>query len=276
MKFSRYLLTLVLAVCLTFNFSYTNANAAQIWDYYFGANSGVKGGARGRLISQSPTGWQVYLESVGSIGNEGAKVYSTFSNNSGTDTAYRLSCKLFSSDCNKWVFISIKDSKSEEALYEEWVYLGKGKTVSYQKDLTLSSNSMVVSFGLGGGEKSDTKSSASTSITCSNFSFASKTTTTSSSVKLGKAAIKKIKRSRRKAKITLKKISGAEGYIIKYSTSKKFKSSKTIISSKRIYTIKKLKKNTRYYVKARVFGTSPSTGIKIYGKWSKKKIIPKK
>lgn len=277
MKLSKYLLTIILAVSLVFNFSAANASAAQTWDYYFGANSGVSKSARGRLISQSPTGWQIYLESIGSMGCWGAKVYSTFSNDSqsGTESVFRLSCKLFSSDCNKWVFISVQDSDSNEALYEEWVYLGKGKTVSYQKDLTLSSNSMTVYFGLGGGHKSDPKASTSTSITCSDFSFASKTAK-SSSAKLGKTAISKIKRSSKKAKITLKKITNAEGYIIKYSTSKKFKSAKTVISTKRTYTIKKLKKKTKYYVKARAFGTSPSTGIKIYGKWSKKKTIPKK
>ena len=92
-------------------------------------------------------------------------------------------------------------------------------------------------------------------------------------VSLSKAKIKKVIRKNSTAKITLKKIKYANGYQIKYSTSKKFKKNltKTVVSVKLTKKIKKLKTGKKYYVKARAF--VKVNGKKNFGKWSKVKTI---
>ncbi|MBR4759222.1 MAG: fibronectin type III domain-containing protein, partial [Lachnospiraceae bacterium] len=74
-----------------------------------------------------------------------------------------------------------------------------------------------------------------------------------------------------------KKISGAKGYEIQYSTKKNFKkNSKTKTTKKVKYTIKSLKKKKTYYVRVRAYKTDVA-GKKVYGKWSKvKKVKVKK
>lgn len=69
------------------------------------------------------------------------------------------------------------------------------------------------------------------------------------------------------AKIVWKKVSGAKGYQVKYSTTKKFKKAKTTtknVKAKKI-TLKKLKKN-KYFVKVRAY--KKVNGKKVYGAWS--------
>ena len=102
------------------------------------------------------------------------------------------------------------------------------------------------------------------------------TTTTTTVVKPAKAAVKSLKNVKgKKMKITLKKISGARGYQIRYCDNKKFQGYKTKNITKRKITIKKLTKKTTYYVKARAY--KKVDGKKIYGAWSKiKKVKIKK
>ena len=57
----------------------------------------------------------------------------------------------------------------------------------------------------------------------------------------------------KKIKLTWKKISGAKGYQIKYSDSKKFNGSWIKSTKKTSYTIRKLDKNTKYYITVRAF-----------------------
>lgn len=99
----------------------------------------------------------------------------------------------------------------------------------------------------------------------------------SSKVTIKRVKIKKLKRlsNKKHAKITLKKIKGAKGYQIKYSTSKKFKKkvTKTVNTTKRIKTVKKLKTYKKYYFKARAYKLV--NGKKNFGKWSKVKILKK-
>ena len=91
----------------------------------------------------------------------------------------------------------------------------------------------------------------------------------------GKGKITKITRAKnnKSVKLSLKKLSGAKGYEVKYSTGTKFskKTTKTIYTAKTTFTIKNLKKNKKYYVKVRAYvknGTS-----KKYGAWSAVKTI---
>lgn len=93
--------------------------------------------------------------------------------------------------------------------------------------------------------------------------------------KPGKTKVTKTVRAKngKSVKISLKKISGAAGYQIKCSTSAKFtaKTTKTVTSKKITKTIKGLKKNKKYYVKARAYKNSGKT--KVYGAWSAKKVV---
>lgn len=74
-------------------------------------------------------------------------------------------------------------------------------------------------------------------------------------------------------KLVLKKVKKANGYQVMYSTSKIFgkKVSKTISSKKLKITLKKLKAKKKYYVKARAY--TNFHGEKIYGTWSKIKVV---
>lgn len=80
--------------------------------------------------------------------------------------------------------------------------------------------------------------------------------------------IKLKKGGKKTAKVTWKKVKGAKGYQVKYSTSKKFKKSKTKTKTvkKNKITLKKLTKN-KYYVKVRAY--KKVKGKKVYGKYSR-------
>lgn len=93
--------------------------------------------------------------------------------------------------------------------------------------------------------------------------------TTTSSVKVGKAKILKAKAGKKKVSLTLKKVKGAKGYKIKYSTSKKFKKAKTKLVKSTKVTIKKLKKGKVYYFKACAYKVV--NGKKVWGAWSASK-----
>ena len=75
-----------------------------------------------------------------------------------------------------------------------------------------------------------------------------------------------------KMTVKLKKISGASGYQILYSTSSKFAGGKTKNTAKTSLTISGLKKNKTYYVKVRAY-KKDSKGKKVYGAYSKAKKI---
>lgn len=90
-----------------------------------------------------------------------------------------------------------------------------------------------------------------------------------SETKISKPAkVNKVKASASKTKVSLnwKKVKGAKGYEIQYSTSKKWKGKKTKRTSKTKYTVKGLKKNKTYYFRVRAYKLDGKK--KIYGKWS--------
>lgn len=95
------------------------------------------------------------------------------------------------------------------------------------------------------------------------------TTSTDKQKTVGKTKILKIKIGKKKVSLTLKKVKGAKGYRVKYSTSKKLKNAKMKTSKKNKVTIKKLKKGKVYYFKVQAF--TKVNGKKVYGKWSAKK-----
>lgn len=82
-----------------------------------------------------------------------------------------------------------------------------------------------------------------------------------------RAKIKKVKVGKKKASLVLKRVKGAKGYKIQYSTNKKFKRAKSFSTTKLKVTVKKLKKGKRYYFRAKAF--KKVNGKKSYGSWSK-------
>lgn len=89
----------------------------------------------------------------------------------------------------------------------------------------------------------------------------------------GRATIKTIKKGKRKAQLKWKKVSKAKGYMIQYSTSKKFKRSQTKkkYTTKTSLTVKKLKSKKTYYFRIKAY-TKGAANKKVYSKnWSKVK-----
>lgn len=86
------------------------------------------------------------------------------------------------------------------------------------------------------------------------------------------ASLKNVKK--KKIKVSIKKQTGITGYQIKFSTSKKYNKGTigTITMEKTKYTIKRLKKGKKYFIKVRSY-VKDSTGRKIYGKWTKSKVV---
>ena len=93
-------------------------------------------------------------------------------------------------------------------------------------------------------------------------------------VEVAKASLTSAKNSKSKQiLLKYKKVSGAKGYEISYSTDKKFKKVVTKKNTaKTSYTISKLKKGKIYYVRIRAYKMD-STGKKVYGKYSSMKKV---
>ncbi len=88
--------------------------------------------------------------------------------------------------------------------------------------------------------------------------------------KLAKAKIKSLKNvKKKKLKVSLKKIKGAQGYQVRWCDNKSFDGYEQKSIKKTKLTIKHLDKKSTYWVKARAF--KKVNGAKTYGKWSAKK-----
>ncbi len=96
--------------------------------------------------------------------------------------------------------------------------------------------------------------------------------TSTKKVSVGKVKLKKVKKAgAKKAKLTWKKVSGANGYQISMSKKKKggYKVVKTVKKgSKKTCKVAKLKKGKKYYFKVRAY--KKVNGKTYYGKYSKK------
>lgn len=91
--------------------------------------------------------------------------------------------------------------------------------------------------------------------------------------KPGRVTIKSLKSGKKKMTVKVKKVSGAKGYRIQYSTSKKFKSKKTKYTTKTKLKINKLKSKKKYYVRVKAYKINAFKN-KVYSKqWSKIKKV---
>lgn len=95
--------------------------------------------------------------------------------------------------------------------------------------------------------------------------------TTSAKPVPAKAKIKKVKAGKKTVKVTWKKVAGATKYRVYRATKKNgaYKLVKTLGSSKRSWTNKKLKSGKRYYYKVRAY--KKASGKKVYGAYSSAK-----
>lgn len=95
-------------------------------------------------------------------------------------------------------------------------------------------------------------------------------TTTKKVTAPARASIKSLTKGKKKVKVKIKKVSGAKGYQIQYSTKKSFKGKKTVTTTARTKTIKKLKSKKTYYFRVRAYKLNGKK--KVYSKkWSKVK-----
>ena len=202
-------------------------------------------------------------------------------------------CNLYISKDSKWVVTG--DSTLTKLASAGTIVDKSGKTVTVKgtdgtvyvqgtSDVTVTVGSYSTTVDLSGASKATSFSSyevskpaafTSAGTTTSTDSTSTNKTTTTSKVTVKKSAIKKAVRSKnnKKIKFTLKKVSGAGGYQIKYSTSKKFtkNTTKTVKVKKTTKTVTKLKTKKTYYAKVRAYQTVK--GKTYYSKWSTVKKI---
>ncbi len=96
-------------------------------------------------------------------------------------------------------------------------------------------------------------------------------------INVKKPTLKTLKAAKRSFTAKWTKVSSASGYQLQYSTSKKFKSVKTVKIKKASTvkkTLKKLKTKKKYYVRVRAYKTV--NGVPYYSKWSKTKTVKTK
>lgn len=94
-------------------------------------------------------------------------------------------------------------------------------------------------------------------------------TTKSKKITVGKTTIKKVTIKKNVAKIRLKKVKGATGYVVKLSNSNKFKKVITKKVKKTNCVIKSIKVRKKYYIKARAY--KKVDGKTYYGEWGEVK-----
>lgn len=109
---------------------------------------------------------------------------------------------------------------------------------------------------------------ATITITSSANGYKTATKTITVTVTPKKSAVSGKTAKSKGFKVSYKKVAGAGGYEVQYSTSKKFtkKTTTTKTSKKTSYTAKKLKAKKTYYVRVRAY--KKVSGTKIYSAWS--------
>lgn len=280
-KFAASVLALTLVVAMG-----TQCFAAT-WGSWFGAAEGWYEGADGTITSQSATGWTANLITLGWGGVWGGQVFQDAAKGVGKISVkkgqqYTLSFSLSSTNCDKCVYVKV--STEEDLAFSDWVFLKRGKTTNYSKTFTAKNNASSVYFGIGGemGDRegvaedkdaavryalakqkpNDVDPTFQTTLKCTKFSL-----TPAKPAKVSLKSAKAVKGG--KVKVTYKKVKGAAGYQIQYSYKSNMKAAKNKTTTKASYTIKKLKKGRKVYVRVRAY----NKGKKAFGDWSKKKPV---
>lgn len=134
-----------------------------------------------------------------------------------------------------------------------------------------------VTFEIDGTKGGTVFATSKSGVTIKTVKDTIKKSNTVKAPKITKLKANKVKKSAKKATITLKfkKVSGVKKYQVQYSTKKNFKGAKTKTIKKNTYTIKKLKKGKKYYVRVRATKKN-YLGATVYSKWSKKSVKTKK
>lgn len=188
--------------------------------------------------------------------------------------------------------ISMSDNEEIKSMQESMALYGVKDTGDLMKvTFTVQMPKAIVSTNGTIDKANPNKASFNVSIDKSSTVFATtKSGVTASTVKatikklnaINAPKIKKIKANKvaakaKKATVTLKfkKIKAAKKYQIEYSTKKTFKNATAKTTKKTTYTIKKLKKNTKYYVRVRAVKDNYA-GVEVYSKWAKKSVKTKK
>ena len=96
---------------------------------------------------------------------------------------------------------------------------------------------------------------------------------TASSIRI-KTPSATLKAGKKAFNVKIKKLSGVNGYQIKYSVKKNMKKAKTVTTKKVSNKVKKLGAKKKYYVQVRAYKTV--NGKKIFSSWSKVKSIKTK
>lgn len=91
-------------------------------------------------------------------------------------------------------------------------------------------------------------------------------------ISVGQTKISKLKATMNQMTVTVKKISGVDGYEIQYSTKSNMKKAGVASTHTTSLTIDKLKKGKKYYVRVRPY-VIDSANQKVYGKYSAKKTV---
>lgn len=148
------------------------------------------------------------------------------------------------------------------------VYQSTGSSNSFKKVKSVTTNSCTVS-GLKAGIKYNFKVVAVGKSSNSALSSVKSITTLKYSTK---PAIKSVKGASKAMTVKIKKkITGATGYQVQYSTNSKFKSAKKTAFTGISKKVKKLSSGKTYYVRVRTYNIV--NGKKTYGKWSASKSV---
>lgn len=220
---------------------------------------------------------------------------------------YHYKCTL-TSDVDKVVFVKIAGTGDDE-LFGQYISLKANTPYDFSCDYTVPEDYdgvLDLFFGLGRCDGDILANNQAATINISNISFTTTTlipdpqytqpsttknpsTTNDSTNKKTTAAInstiapKKAKKpgrvkiksaknkSKRSVKVKVKKIKGVSGYLYRWCDNKKFQGYEQKKTKKTTYTIKKLEKKSKCYIKVRAYKKNGKNIV--YGKWSKVKKV---
>ena len=250
--------------------------------------------AKGKIIKNSTCYFKSQLNELGCSIVGACTRYSlndiTSKNNfySKKDGSFILSFDIKSTNCDKWIYVSlISDSKD---IWGDWIRIKKGKFYKYNKTIKLKSIntyqypiSLFIEYGgeiclldyandvnpysfIKGGKEylaNHPDKEIPTTIECKNISLIRKPS-------VPKAKIIDISKNKKNVIVKYKKINGCK-YEIQISKEKKFKSKNTRTYSTSKASYKAKIKGKKLFVRIRPYYVY--NGFKIYGKWTSAKTI---